>query len=112
MYSGDVFPIEERYADLLSTLTITITFSAVLPMLYIIAFLSIGFMLLSDKVLMFKIFQKPLNYTSKLHDNVFKAIFFLILVHCVISPLLLSAPGLMLARGILSIDGLPFDSGN
>lgn len=69
---------------------IVLTFSAVMPVLYIILFLSIWFMFISDKLLLFRVYQKPINYTKDLQNNVFKIVYVSIMIHCVVSPFLLS----------------------
>ena len=93
-----MFPIEERYADLISIVVIVFLFSAVMPTLYIIGFISIAFMILSDKVLLFRVFQKPINYTADLQKKVSKTLYVVMIIHCVISPLLLSSSELMRAN--------------
>ena len=90
LYSGDVFPIEERYADLLSIMIITLAFSGVIPGLYIIAFFSILFMFVCDKCLVFRVYQNPVNYTSKLQSKIFKTVYFALMIHCLASAFLLS----------------------
>ena len=90
LYTNDVFPIEERYADLIAIMIITLAFSGVMPGLYVIAFFSLLFMMLSDKILLFRVYQKPINYTSNLQNKVFKTLYFGLIAHCAISIFLLS----------------------
>ena len=90
-----MYPIEERYADLLSIVIITLAFSAVIPGLYIIACFSLIFMGVCDKFLLFRVYQHPVNYTAKLQSKVFKTIYFTLIIHCVASAFLLSEPNLI-----------------
>ena len=90
LYVNDVFPIEERYADLIAIMVITLAFSGVMPGIYIISFFSLLFMSLSDKILLFKVYQKPINYTSGLQRKVFRTLYVGLMIHCVVSILLLS----------------------
>lgn len=95
LYSSDVFPIEERYSDFIAMMIITLAFSAVMPILYVIAFLSIWFMFICDKLLLFRIYQKPINYTKDLQYNIFKILYVGLLIHCVASAFMLSYPDLV-----------------
>ena len=97
LYTNDVYPIEERYADLLAIIIITLSFSAVIPGLYIIALFSILFMIICDKVVLFRVYQRPANYTCKLQEKVFNTVFLSLIIHCVSSALMLSEPSLIAA---------------
>jgi hypothetical protein len=99
-----VFPIEERYAVFIATIVIVLCFSAVMPILYIIGFLSIWFTVICDKLLLFRVYQKPVNYTKDLQKNVFKFLYVSIMMHCVISPIILSERHLILAGGVSETD--------
>ena len=90
LYSGDVFPIEERYSDFISMIVITLSFGAVMPLLYIITFLAVWFTFICDKLLMFRMYQRPPNFTKDLQNNVFKVVYIALMAHCVISAFLLS----------------------
>jgi hypothetical protein len=62
LYSGDVYPIEERYALVISIFWITMLFNCVIPALNVIAALSFLLLKLVDKVLVFKFFKTPINF--------------------------------------------------
>lgn len=72
-------------------------FSAIMPLLYIIAFLSIWFMFICDKLLLFRVYQKPINYSQDLQNKVFKLVYIAIMIHCVVSVFTLSEKHLMSA---------------
>lgn len=103
LYSGDVYPIEERYADLLSVVIITLAFSAVMPGLYIIACFSLIFMNACDKCLLFRVYQHPVNYTAKLQKKIFKTVYLALVIHCLASALLLSEPNLVVGDTNLDV---------
>lgn len=71
-------------------MVITLAFSGVIPALYFIAFFSLLFMVICDKLLLFKVYQKPINYTSNLQSKVFKTIYVALLIHCATTILLMS----------------------
>lgn len=75
-------------------IVITLAFSAVIPGLYIIAFLSLWLTFMCDKLLLFRVYQKPPNFTEDLQNNVFKVVYVSLMAHCVISPFLLSEPAI------------------
>ncbi len=78
---------------------ITLAFSSVMPILYVIAFLSIWFMFTCDKLLLFRVYQKPINYSEDLQSKVFKFLYIAIMVHCVASFFILSEKHLINASG-------------
>lgn len=98
LYVNDVFPIESRYSDFIAMIFITMAFSSVMPILYIIAFLSIWFMFVCDKALLFRVYQKPINYSQDLQNKVFKFLYISLLVHCVSSFFILSEKHLIAAN--------------
>lgn len=62
LYSSDVYPIEERYALVISIFWITMIFNCVIPVLNVIAALSFLLLKLIDKYLVFKFFKTPINF--------------------------------------------------
>ena len=107
LYAGDVYPIEERYADILSILIITLAFSSVIPGLYIIACLSLVFMAICDKFLLFRVYQYPVNYTAKLQNKIYKTVFFTLILHTAAAIFLLSEPSLVVGENanLFSVNG-------
>jgi hypothetical protein len=75
-------------------MVISLAFSALMPILYIVAFLTVWIMFLVDKILLFRIYQKPINYSEDLQNKVFKIIYIAVVIHCVVSALTLSEPKL------------------
>lgn len=66
-----------------------------MPGLYIIACFSLIFMFICDKLLLFRVYQHPVNYTANLQSKVFKTIYFALIIHCAGSAFLLSEPNLL-----------------
>ncbi len=95
LHSDDVYPIEERYAFLISIFWVTLIFNAVIPLLNIIAALSFLLLEIIDKVLVFKFFKTPSNYDESLHRKFLKTLYIGIILHTVASAFLLSEPNLI-----------------
>lgn len=64
LFSDDIYPIQERYAFLISVIIITLAFSCIIPLLNIICAISIMLLYFADKILVFKVYQTPLNYNE------------------------------------------------
>lgn len=95
LYNNDIYPIEERYAFLIAVFIITLAFSCVIPILYIIATMSVLFLYLTDKVLVFRLYQTPINYGPDLHKLIKKALYFGLIAHMMLSAVFLSQPELI-----------------
>lgn len=92
MYSGDVYPVQERYAFLLSLLLVTLAFSSVIPLLYIICALSLFLLYFADRLLIFKVYQTPTNYGPSLHQIVTQVFFLGLIIHFALAAYFLSQP--------------------
>jgi len=90
LYSDDIFIISERYAYLIAILIVSLTFSGVIPILTPIAAISFFLLYYSDKVLMFKFFQNPINYNHTLHKLIPKAIVIGLVSHFALTAFFLS----------------------
>jgi ABC-type sugar transport system permease subunit len=62
LFSNDIYPIEERYAFLVSVFLITFAFSCIIPILNLVCGLSLMLLYFADRILVFKIYQTPVNY--------------------------------------------------
>ena len=79
----------------MATFMISMAFSGIIPILYPIAFLSFLLLYLADKVLMFKYYQTPVQYSKSLH-NIFLAVVYLsLLAHFSLTAYFLSEPTLI-----------------
>ena len=90
LFSNDVYPIEERYAFLIAIYLITLAFSCVIPFLFIICSISVILLYIIDKVLIFKLYQTPLNYNAELQTLLRKTIYFALVIHMALTAVFLS----------------------
>jgi hypothetical protein len=95
LYSSDVYPIEERYAIIVSIFWILMIFGCVIPLLYIVVAISILLLVIIDKVLLFKFFKTPINFDESLHKKIMKTLYLALLLHLVTTAFLLSEPNLV-----------------
>jgi hypothetical protein len=102
LFSQDIYPIQERYAFLIATFIITLAFSCVIPILYLVCFLSVLLLYLTDKVLIFKLYQTPINYSTHLHSLISKALYIGLVAHMALSAVFLSEPQLIAASSEVS----------
>jgi hypothetical protein len=90
LYSGDIYPLQERYAFVISIFWITLIFNAVIPLLNIIAAMSFLLLTVVDKVLVFKFFKTPANYNEELHKKFMKTLYVGLVLHMISTAFLLS----------------------
>jgi hypothetical protein len=95
LFSSDVYPIEERYAFLISIILITLAFSCIIPILYCICGISLILLYFSDRVLVFKVYQTPVNYGANLHKLISQVIYVGLILHFALSAFFLSEPSLV-----------------
>lgn len=94
IYSGIPFPIEERYAEIISLLVLTFAYNSVIPILNIVALLSFLFQYMSDKVMIFYVYKKPPNYDHTLQKMVRNTLIFCIIIHLFTSIFFLPTQGI------------------
>lgn len=90
LYNNDIYPIQERYAFVMAIIIITMTFSCIIPILYLICAISLMLLYFSDKVLIFKVYQFPVNYGNELHKLIKKTLYLGIVLHCALTAVFLS----------------------
>jgi len=95
LYSSDVYPIEERYAIIVSIFWIVMMFGCVMPALYIVVAISTLLLVIIDKLLLFKFFKTPINFDESLHKKIMKTLYLGLILHLVASAFLLSEPNLV-----------------
>jgi len=74
---------------------VSVAFCGVIPALVPIAFISFFLLFFVDKLLMFKFYQIPKNYTTTLHKMLGKVLLFAIVTHCALTAFLLTEPTLI-----------------
>ena len=104
LYSDDLFAIGERYAYLMATFFVSFVFSGVLPILVPIMFISLFLLYFSDKFLIFKFFQKPLNYDAFLHRIFIKILYISLMAHFGLTAFFLSEPTMIAERSFMQKD--------
>lgn len=90
LYKDDIYPIQERYAFLISVILITLAFSCIIPILNVICGISMMLLYFSDRLLIFKVFQVPVNYGSELHKLINKTIYLALIAHFALTAFFLS----------------------
>lgn len=66
-----------------------------IPLLNIIAAISLILLQLIDKILVFKFFKTPLNFDESLHKKFMKSLYISLILHMISSAFLLSEPNLV-----------------
>lgn len=95
LYVDDIFPIGERYAYLIATFFVTFSFSGVLPILIPIVVISLFLLYFCDKLLLFKFYQTPKNYTTNLHNFFINVLIFSLISHFALTTYFLTEPTLI-----------------
>lgn len=70
LYTGPYFILQVRYAQVLFTIFVTITFSSGMPVLYIVNFFVLLVQFWVDKFLVFNYYRKTVDYTKQLSHSV------------------------------------------
>lgn len=73
----------------------TFSFSGVLPILIPIAAISFFLLYFSDKLLIFKFYQTPKNYTTNLHNFLINVLLFCLISHFALTAYFLTEPTLI-----------------
>lgn len=89
---------------------VSLGFCGVIPILIPVTAISLFLLFFADKILLFKIYQIPINYTKSLHNVLSKVIFMALLVHFSFTAYLLAEPSLIASSDATSIN--LFTSGN
>ena len=74
---------------------VSVAFCGVIPALVPVAFLSFFLLFFVDKLLIFKFYQIPKNYTTTLHKMLGKVILLTLIIHCALTAYLLTEPSLI-----------------
>ena len=85
LYTGPEFILQVRYAQVLFTIFVTITFSSCLPVLFVVNFLILFVQFWIDKFLIFNYYRKTIGFTKQLSASIVSLLPFAILIHFVIA---------------------------
>lgn len=94
-YNDEIYPIGERYAYLMATFFVSMSFCGIIPVLVPVTAILLFLVYFVDKILLFKYYQMPLNYTQSLHKAFLVVLYFSILAHCALTSYFLSEPSLI-----------------
>lgn len=92
LYTGPEFLVQIRFAQLLSTIFVTMTYSSGLPILYLISVISIFFTYWVDKVLVLRYFRLTPTYTHYLSRSAVKLMPWAVVVHMCFGLIMFSYP--------------------
>ena len=81
LYLGPTFPIEQKYAYLLTLIFVDLTYSATMPLMNAITLLNLLVFFISDKITLLFFFQKPPVINPALPQLVVDALFGAAVVH-------------------------------
>eukprot|EP00347_Sterkiella_histriomuscorum_P019608 403340984 len=81
VYSGPEFLIEVRYAQVMTSIFITMIYSSGMPILYLVAMTQFFMMYWVDKFLFIKVYKNPPRYGIELSDISRKVLMYSVLVH-------------------------------
>lgn len=102
LYNDDIFPIGERYAYLIATFFITFSFSGVIPILIPISLISFVLLYFSDKLLIFKFYQTPKNFTPTIHKILLNVLIISLISHMALTSYFLTEPTLIASNSNIS----------
>jgi hypothetical protein len=81
LYLGPAFPIEQKYAYLLTLIFVDLTYSATMPLMNVITFINLAVFYISDKITILFFFQKPPVINPALPQLVVNALFAAAFIH-------------------------------
>ena len=98
LYTGPEFILQLRYAQILSQIFITMTFSSGIPILYLITLISFIISYWVDKFLMLRYFRKQNYFTSDLSGTVVKILPWAVYCHIVMGFFMFSYPEILKSK--------------
>jgi len=98
MYSGPEFILQLRFAQVLSMIFVTMTYSSGLPILYLVAFLSLFITYWIDKFLMLRYFRVANQFTEANSRAVVNILPWAAVFHFIFGYMLYSYPNIMRSK--------------
>lgn len=95
MYSGPEFIIHMRYAQLLTCIFITMTFSSAIPFLYVVMTVLLGVTFMIDKYLLLNYYRITPGLTKRISTGVLSMLPLAVIVHVMFGLMALSYPGML-----------------
>jgi hypothetical protein len=100
LYTGPNFILEVRYAQVLFTIFVTITFSSGMPLLYFVNFFVLFIQFWVDKFLVFNYYKKTIDYTKQLSASVVTLLPLAIFLHFIFATYAFGYPVLLRSHSI------------
>lgn len=88
-YRDDVFPVEERYASILTVLFVCLALNCVYPIMTLIMTLTLLLYQVIDKLMIIKAYHKPLNFEGLLQKKIMKFFLLVLVLHMIITAIYL-----------------------
>ena len=101
MYTGPEFILHVRYAQVLSTIFVTFTFSSGMPVLYLLNFGILFIQFWVDKCLIFNYYRKSAFFSRYLSESIVNLLPYAIVMHMLFGLVIFSAP-YILSTGFIS----------
>jgi hypothetical protein len=112
LFDDEIYPIGERYAYLMATFMISMAFSGVIPILIPVTLLSFIFLYFADKFLLFKYYQRPIQYTHKLHHTFLAVLYVSLILHFGLTAFFLAEPTIIASGAYSASSFYSFNSSN
>jgi hypothetical protein len=106
LYTGPNFILEVRYAQVLFTMFVTITFSSVMPSLFVVNFFVLLIQFWVDKFLVFNYYRKTVDYTKHLSSSIVNLLPLAIFLHFIFATFVYGYPLILRSSSIETWFGL------
>ena len=97
---------------MMATFFVSMSFCGIIPFLVPVTAILLVLLYFIDKILLFRYYQTPLNYTQALHKTFLVVLYFSILAHCGLTSYFLSEPSLIATSSYIPGTGSSVSSGN
>ncbi|CAK9058692.1 Pentatricopeptide repeat-containing protein At1g63080 [Durusdinium trenchii] len=92
IYTNPDFDIKAKYAQLLTTCFVTLTYSSGMPLLYLFAFGYMGLMYWADKISLLWYSKRPPQYDALLAQESSEAMLYAVALHCIFAIIMFGQP--------------------
>jgi hypothetical protein len=84
LYSGPEFTLTDKYSNILKITFVTFMYGFVMPILFPIAFLTIGVLYLTEKFMLVKVYKNPPMLDIKSNLRVLKTMRYAPILFCIV----------------------------
>lgn len=91
-YTNPEFDLKTKYAQLLTTVCVTLIYSSGLPLLYLIGFGYMALMYWADKITLLWYSKRPPHYDAVLAKNAAEAMLYAVALHCIFAVVMFGQP--------------------